>query len=65
MKEALIKALGSGFSLNPSRFEVPEPMLQGVRWSLFRFPHASSESWRLLDLGEDRFAAALAYKVSP
>ncbi len=63
MKEALIKALGSGFSLSPSRFEVPEPMLQGARSSLFRFPHASSESWRLLDLGEDRFAAALAYRV--
>ena len=26
MKEALIKALGSGFSLNPFGFEVPGPM---------------------------------------
>ena len=65
MKEALIKALGSGFSLNPSRFEVPGPMLQGGRSSLFRFPHASAQSWRLLDLGEQRFAAALAYRVPP
>ncbi len=29
MKEALIKALGTGFSLNPSGFEVPGPMLRG------------------------------------
>ena len=64
MKEALIKALGSGFSLNPSRFEVPPPMLQGERSGLFRFPHAPSSEWRLLDLGEPRFAAALAYKMS-
>ena len=63
MKEALIKAIGSGFSLNPSRFEVPESMLQGSRSSLFRFPHAPSTAWRLLDLGEARFAAALVYRV--
>ena len=64
MKEALIKALGAGFSLNPSRFEVPPAMLQGERSGSFRFPHAPSSEWRLLDLGEPRFAAALANKVS-
>ena len=64
MKEALIKALGSGFSLNPSRFEVPPATLQGERSGSFRFPHEPSSEWRLLDLGEPRFAAALAYRVS-
>ena len=63
MKEALIKALGTGFSLNPSRFEVPEPMLRGVRSGAFRFPHAPAKAWRLHDLGEPRFAAALAYRL--
>ena len=63
MKEALIKAIGAGFSLNPSRFEVPLPMLEGERSGSFRFPHAPSDEWRLLDLGEPRFAAALAYRV--
>lgn len=62
MKEALIKALGTGFSLNPSRFEVPEPMLHGVRSGDFRFPHAPANTWRLHDLSEPRFAAALAYR---
>lgn len=63
MKEALIKALGTGFSLHPSRFEVPEAMLHGARAGVFRFPHAPSDTWRLLDLGEARFAAALAYRL--
>ena len=64
MKEALIKAIGAGFSLNPSRFEVPPPMMEGARSGTFRFPHAPTDEWRLLDLGEPRFAAALAYRVS-
>ena len=63
MKEALIKAVGAGFSLNPSRFEIPPPMLEGARSGTFRFPHAPANEWRLLDLGESRFAAALAYRV--
>ena len=63
MKEALIKALGAGFSLNPTGFQIPAPMLRGARSGAFRFPHLPSQSWRLLDLGEPRFAAALAYRL--
>ena len=63
MKEALIKALGTGFSLNPSRFEVPEAILRGARSSDFRFPHSPESPWRLHDLGEARFAAALAWRL--
>ena len=64
LKEALIKALGTGFSLNPSRFEVPRSMLEGDRTSVFRFPHRSSDRFWLEDLGETRFAAAIAYRLS-
>ena len=64
LKEALIKALGAGFSLSPSRFEVPLTMLQGARSAEFRFPHAPRDAWRLVDLGEPRFAAALAYRLA-
>ena len=64
LKEALIKALGTGFSLNPSRFEVPRSMLEGGRASVFRFPHRSSDRFWLEDLGETRFAAAIAYRLS-
>lgn len=63
LKEALIKALGSGFSLDPAGFEVPEPMLHGARSGTFRFPRTPSTTWRLLDLGEPRFAAALACRL--
>ncbi len=63
MKEALIKAVGAGFSLNPIGFEVPPPMLEGARSGSFRFPHAPSDKWRLLDMGDARFAAALAYRM--
>ncbi|MCY3880375.1 MAG: 4'-phosphopantetheinyl transferase superfamily protein [Rhodobacteraceae bacterium] len=65
MKEALIKALGTGFSLSPSAFEIPEPVLRGARSCQVRFPHLPSQQWQLLDLGERRFAAALAYRSSP
>ena len=64
LKEALIKALGTGFSLSPSGFEVPRPMLRGESSGTFRFPHLPSQAWRILDLGEQRFAAALAYRLS-
>lgn len=63
MKEALIKALGTGFSLSPSGFEVPGTMLRGARSGVFRFPHAPSSAWRLHDLGEPRFAAAFAARL--
>ncbi|MYC66432.1 MAG: 4'-phosphopantetheinyl transferase superfamily protein [Acidobacteriia bacterium] len=64
LKEAMIKALGTGFSLNPSRFEVPGPMIEGERSGVFRFPHLPLEPFRLEDLGEPRFAAASAYRLT-
>ena len=64
LKEALIKALGTGFSLNPSRFEVPGPMIDGERSGIFRFPHLPSEPFWLEDLGEPRFAAASACRLT-
>ena len=63
LKEALIKALGTGFSLSPSLFEVPGPMIEGERSSVFRFPHLPSDRFWLEDLGEPRFAAARAYRL--
>lgn len=64
MKEALIKALGTGFSLSPSRFEVPRPMIEGGRAAVFRFPHLPAEPFWLEDLGEARFAAACAHRMT-
>ncbi len=63
MKEALIKALGAGFSLNPARFEVPLPMVHGASRCEFRFPHPAEVRWRLENLEESRFAAAVAFEL--
>ena len=61
LKEALIKAIGTGFSLAPTGIELPAPVLRGAKSGEFRFQHSPAETWRLVDLGERRFAAALAY----
>ncbi len=63
LKEALIKAAGSGIFLDPSGFEVPESMLNGARSCVFQFHRGPASSWSLIDLGEARFAAALAYRL--
>ena len=63
MKEALIKALGTGFSTDPSQFQVPVGMRRGDASCTFRFPHLPSIAWGLEEIGNDRFAAALAYEL--
>ena len=61
IREALIKATGKGFSCDPSGFEVPPAMLCGGRSGTIRFDDAESETWCVRDIGEARFAAAIAY----
>ena len=65
MKEALIKALGTGFSLNPSRFEIPPALRRGGRGGLFRFPHHPATGWWIEKLDANGFAAAVAYELAP
>ena len=65
MKEALIKALGTGFSLNPSRFEIPPALRRGARAGAFRFPHLPTTKWWLENLEPSGFAAAVAYDLAP
>ena len=63
LKEALIKALGTGFSTDPSQFQVPSGMRSGDASGTFRFPHLPSVAWGLREIGNEEFAAALAYEV--
>lgn len=63
LKEALIKALGTGFSTNPSGFQAPPAMRRGGMAGVFSFPHLPSVAWRLEDIGDERFAAALAHEL--
>ena len=62
MKEALLKALGTGLSLAPASFQVPTPMLvEGDDSGVFCFPHEPEIVWRLESMAEERFAAAVAW----
>ncbi|MYA60598.1 MAG: 4'-phosphopantetheinyl transferase superfamily protein [Chloroflexi bacterium] len=63
VKEALVKALGAGMSLDTSEFEVPERMRLGAKRGVFVFPHLPEVRWQLEDLSDRRFAAALAYEI--
>lgn len=65
LKEALIKALGLGFSLDPAEFEVPIAVRRGATTGTFRFPDRPRVLWRVDDLGTDDFAAALALEPNP
>ena len=62
MKEALIKAHGMGMALKPSRVEIPPAMLRGATRSTFESPGIPGVRWRLDDLGNDQFAAAVAHE---
>ncbi len=60
IKEALIKALGTGFALDPSTFQVPAEMFSGEIKFAMKLPQAPEVNWQVEDLGNDRFAAAIA-----
>ena len=60
IKEALIKALGTGFTLNPSTFEVPSEMFSGETKFAMKLPKEPEVKWQVEDLGNERFAAAIA-----
>ena len=72
LKEAVIKALGTGFSLDTATFELPRPMYrEGQRRARFelpplrQLPRHPRVAWRLDDLGNDDFAAAVARELPP
>ena len=63
-KEALVKALGTGFSTDISGFQVPAEIRRRSEVAgVFRFPHLPALSWSLEDISGDGFAAALASEI--
>jgi 4'-phosphopantetheinyl transferase len=62
MKEALSKAHGKGLSMDVSAFEIPRHLRNGSRSGEFWFADAPDDTWRLENIGTDRFAAAVAYE---
>ena len=65
IKEALVKALGDGHYIDFSQFQAPPGMRRGEPEGEFRFPHLPTPAWRVENLGNEDFAAALAYEVIP
>ncbi len=64
IKEALIKALGLGFTFDVSQFEVPPALHQG-RMGMFRFPQLPEVHWRVEYIGNESFSAAIAHELLP
>lgn len=65
IKEALVKALGDGLYIDFSQFQAPQGMRRGEPEGVFRFPHLPTPVWRVENLGNEDFAAALAYELNP
>ena len=65
MKEAVLKAHGTGLLLDATAFEIPPGMRRGATRGKIRLPQqAPGVTWRLDDLATERFAAALAREVA-
>ena len=62
LKEALVKAVGAGLSIDTAKFEVPLAMVRGVKTGMFRFPDSPAVAWDLESIGNATFAAALAHE---
>ena len=65
LKEAMIKALGLGFSQDPAKFQIPSDMRNGASRSIFQFPKMPNVKWKLENLSNSEFAAALVYELNP
>lgn len=63
LKEAVAKALGTGLSFDVSRFEIPAAIRSGATGGLFRVPQVRDVQWQLTDIGDARFAAAVAQEA--
>lgn len=64
IKEALIKAVGIGLSIDMSSFEVPLEMRRGAIGAVFHFPQAPSVAWRLDTLSSSAFCGAIAQEIT-
>ena len=65
MKEALIKALGTGLYTDPATFEIPPAMQRGMKRGTFRFPDLPTVTWQLDNIGNETYAAAVAREATP
>ena len=64
LKEAIVKAFGTGLSIDLTAFEIPPDIRHGAERSIFRFPGQNRTLWELQDLSTNGYAAAIAAEVS-
>lgn len=64
MKEALLKAHGAGLLLDPTGFEIPPEVRGGHTSSIVELPQLRGVTWQVGDLGNDQYAAAVAYELN-
>lgn len=65
IKEALLKAHGTGLFMRAAELEIPEDMLRGATKSIGRFAQIPETLWCLEDIGSEDFAAAVVHEVCP
>ena len=58
----LRRGLWAHLARDTSAFEIPSPMYRGMRSTVFRFPMRTRSGGGLKNLGNSRFAAALAWE---
>ncbi len=63
IKEALVKAAGEGLSMDPAGFEIPSALIRGDTAAEFSFPETPSIRWRVENIGNEQFAAAVAREL--
>ena len=64
VKEAILKAVGVGVSsVELAQIEVPSALRAGHKTCQAKFPQISDNTWRIENLGNVRYAAALAFNV--
>ena len=61
IKEALIKAIGLGFTFDVSQFEVPAALYRESSGD-FCFPHLPEVAWRVEHMGTEKFSAAIVHE---
>jgi len=63
LKEAVLKALGEGFALDATSIRIPTAMVGGEESGMLRLPRLPEVTWQIEDLGNQEFAAAVAFDL--
>lgn len=63
IKEALIKGVGMGLSLDMTTFEIPLKMRRGASSAVFSFPQVPSINWKLDSIVNGDYCAAIVHEI--